>query len=425
MNNLNGFWSYVHNDDKADGKRISQLARDVVNQYEMLTGEKISLFLDVDDIEWGDNWRNKIDDNLTSVGFFVPVLTPRYFMSVECRRELNYFARKAIDLGVKDLILPLLYLDYQTLLDQEKPDELMQLVQTFQWVDWRELRFSEVHSENYRKGVANLANNIVKANRRAEKTINLIDTNTEISEEIIVPEEKDVSITVSAIDAEVQVVGMEILEKDDKSLKPMEETRDGYFINDSDDTLGTLDALTEMEEKFTLTPKTLEEMTSQIEKIGQIMNEATSDMQKPTGLKSGFAHKQMIARRTAFRLNEPTEQIWELSNKLSSQMHTLDIGIRIIIGNAKKEIQENPETEKNFCAFFNSIRRMVTSSDIALESTQNMIKSTEPLDKMSRDLRPVLRRLRQGLTVFIEINELQKEWIKLIDNLELSCEDIE
>ena len=46
MSESQGFWSYVHADDLAEGERISQLARDNVAQFEMLTGEPISLFLD-------------------------------------------------------------------------------------------------------------------------------------------------------------------------------------------------------------------------------------------------------------------------------------------------------------------------------------------------------------------------------------------
>jgi len=52
---LKGFWSYVHADDDADGGRVSRLAHDVAAQFEMLTGEKIDLFLDRDDIEWGED----------------------------------------------------------------------------------------------------------------------------------------------------------------------------------------------------------------------------------------------------------------------------------------------------------------------------------------------------------------------------------
>jgi len=65
MADLQGFWSYVHADDQSDGERISHLARDVVNQFQMLTGETISLFLDKDALAWGDNWHDKIDTSLS------------------------------------------------------------------------------------------------------------------------------------------------------------------------------------------------------------------------------------------------------------------------------------------------------------------------------------------------------------------------
>src|ERR1700741_4459468 len=99
MASSQGFWSYVHADDQADGGRISRLARDVVAQFEILTGEALELFLDRDAIQWGEAWRNRIDASLASVVFFIPVLTPRYFMSPECRRELQFFARKS---GIKE-----------------------------------------------------------------------------------------------------------------------------------------------------------------------------------------------------------------------------------------------------------------------------------------------------------------------------------
>ena len=62
MANPEGFWSYVHKDDQADSGRIVQLAHDVTAQYEVITGETISLFLDRDSLDWGDNWRE------TSIG---------------------------------------------------------------------------------------------------------------------------------------------------------------------------------------------------------------------------------------------------------------------------------------------------------------------------------------------------------------------
>ena len=170
MTKSQGFWSYVHSDDEADGQRITRLARDVSAQFEMLTGESLDLFLDKDAIRWGEEWRSTIDSSLATIAFFIPVLTPRYFMSAECRRELQFFAREASRLGIRELLLPVLYVDVPALHDENAPDDLVALVRTFQWEDWRDLRFVDVTGEAYRRGVARLAARLVEANRQVEKT---------------------------------------------------------------------------------------------------------------------------------------------------------------------------------------------------------------------------------------------------------------
>jgi hypothetical protein len=164
-----GFWSYVHADDAAEGGRITDLARHLQAQYEMLTGDALVLFLDRDALKWGDEWRNKVDESLAGIAFFIPLMTPRYFLSAECRRELQFVARVATRAGVQQLVLPLLYVDVQTLHDEASADDLVKLVRTFQRVDWRELRFADVTSERYRKAVAALAERLVDVNRQLEE----------------------------------------------------------------------------------------------------------------------------------------------------------------------------------------------------------------------------------------------------------------
>ncbi|MCK4820439.1 toll/interleukin-1 receptor domain-containing protein, partial [bacterium] len=181
MAEIEGFWSYVHLDDEAEGGRISQLARDVKSQYEMITGDKLSLFLDKDAISWGEEWHSKIDNSIGSVAFFIPVITPRYFMSPECRRELHFFARRAKNLGIEDLILPLIYLDSPYLHSTDKDDDLIELIKTFQWEDWTENRFADIGSRSYRKGVAKLASRLVDANRQTEIKDIALKTETEIT----------------------------------------------------------------------------------------------------------------------------------------------------------------------------------------------------------------------------------------------------
>jgi hypothetical protein len=129
MANATGFWSYVHRDDDAEGGRITRIATDLTAQYETITGESIQIFCDRSNIEWGDEWRTVADSALASIVFFIPVLTPRYFQSEECRREFNSFARRASQLGVRELVMPILYVAFPALAADPPLDDLMGLRQ--------------------------------------------------------------------------------------------------------------------------------------------------------------------------------------------------------------------------------------------------------------------------------------------------------
>ncbi len=266
---------------------MSRLARDVAAEFEMLNVEKINLFLDRDDIDWGEDWRGKLDESLASIAFFIPVLTPRYFMSSECRRELQFFAQRARNLGIEELVLPLLYVDVPSLHEETPSDDLIALVKTFQWEDWRELRFSDVNSGEYRRGVARLAQRLVEANRKAEET-------------------------------DVAAAALE--------LEPLAE--------DADDSPGLLDRLAAAEETIPQWQATLEGISREIELIGPLINDATADINRANAQGKGFAARLAVARKLSQRLREPAKNIWSLGNESVSQLHQIDPGLRAIIEQA-------------------------------------------------------------------------------------------
>lgn len=376
MAELKGFWSYVHDDAAADSGRVSRLAKDIVAQYEMLTGEKIDLFLDKDDIAWGEDWRGTIDENLSSIVFFISVLTPRYFMSPECRRELQFFARRAKNLGIEELVLPLLYVDVPSLHEDTPSDDLVALVKTFQREDWCDLRFSDVDSGEYRRGVVRLAQRLVDANRKAEEA--------------------------NGAAAAVK-------------LEPS--------VEDTDDSPGLLDQLTTAEEALPEWQVTLEAISQEIQLVGQIMQETTADIERGNAQGKGFAARLTIARKLSQRLHEPAENIWSLGNEFVSQLHKIDPGFRAIIEQAPIEARDNPESQANFCTFFQAIRELSDAARGGLKSVQGMIEAISPVEAMSRDLRDPLRRLRQGLTLMVEAREVIDEWVGMIEGTDLDCDN--
>jgi hypothetical protein len=156
-----GFWSYAHDDNDLDGGAILKLVDLIAQEYDLLSGESLRLFVDRDGIAWGDQWRDRINTALTQTTFFIPIITPRYFTRPECRRELLEFAAKAKSLSVEELLLPILYVKPPNF-SSENPDEAVALVARMQYVDWTATRLLEPDSRDYRTAVNRLALRLIE-----------------------------------------------------------------------------------------------------------------------------------------------------------------------------------------------------------------------------------------------------------------------
>jgi hypothetical protein len=370
MSALKGFWSYVRDDDNAEEGRITRLAQDLTKQYELITGDAIELFLDRVDLEWGDSWQEKIDSSLASVAFFIPVLTPKFFQSTECRRELNYFVRQANKLGISGLIMPILYVDV-ALLDEDNPsDEAVLLVKPFHREDWRELRLHSPRSPSYRTALARMANKLAAANASAEET----------------------GITSKAI---LSDEGIEL-------EKP-----------------GFIDLLAKMEEAFPKWAKTIEEVGKNINSIAPIMNTGTAQIKANDQQGDGLTGRLKIAKNIARELLAPAVHIETLGQQYTTQLYDVDNGIRLLIERLLEETDKDTNSAKTAMEFTESIRSIARSNNESLASLQEMLNAMSPLESMSRDLRKPLRSVRKGLTSMVEGKEIINMWVEMIDNLSL------
>ena len=158
------FWSYVHADDEAERGLIVGLARALRAEYELITGGgRLELYVDRDDIAWGSNWRGELDRAVRAAGFFVPIITPRYFLSTECRLELDYFQSRAKAAGALKLLLPIYYASVPELDHSEKPaDPAMRAIHDIHREDWRAIRFQDPSWPHYREAVNRMAARIAQ-----------------------------------------------------------------------------------------------------------------------------------------------------------------------------------------------------------------------------------------------------------------------
>ena len=127
-----GFWSYVHDDDVGGGGQIGRLADRVRGEYGLLTGEELDLFVDHESLEWGHQWQERISRALQGATFFIPIVTPRYFMSAACREELLKFRSAAARLGLEELLLPVYWIGVPEIEAGNPSDEAMALARIVQ-----------------------------------------------------------------------------------------------------------------------------------------------------------------------------------------------------------------------------------------------------------------------------------------------------
>ncbi|WP_298743943.1 toll/interleukin-1 receptor domain-containing protein [uncultured Microbacterium sp.] len=159
------FWSYAHEDNERSYGRVMELATAIANEYSLLSGEELELFVDRNDIRWGEAWRERIETALSDAPLFLAVVTPKYLRSIECRRELIAFSGLVKSRGLDRLLLPILYIDVPQLAE-DSDDEVLALIARTQFFDWRPLRNKKPGSEEYSTAVEGIARDLMA--RRAE-----------------------------------------------------------------------------------------------------------------------------------------------------------------------------------------------------------------------------------------------------------------
>lgn len=362
-----GFWSYVHADDEASHGRIAQLARDIVTEYEAQTTEKIQLFLDRDDLKWGDAWRSVIDEALASVAFFVPVVTPRFFKSVECRRELKQFADRAEALGVKQLIMPILWIDVPNLHDPAQRDDAMDMVVDFQWEPLTNLRHTPRDSPEYTKAVEKLAAQIVTVNDAVDK-LNLADLAT------------------SAED-------------------------------DEDEAPDDMERLAEMEEAMPNWIDAMSDLTEDVKAFGAVAEAGTADLNSGSPQTKSFAGRLTMVRQMAQQLQVPADAAEAHGGDFAARLASVDRGVQILIARADEAADGDTEARVGLASFFASLKGLDREAQEAVIGVSGLLESVRPITKTSRDMKKPVQALQNGLVHVQEGVAVIHGWIEQIDRL--------
>lgn len=155
------FVSYSHQDqDSSTGGDIRQFATDVVDALEGLHGRTVKLFLDVKDLDWGDNLWSRLDRELQASTFLMPFITPRYLKSEACRREFTAFSETAQRYGSEQLLLPLLWITPTALQTDALSDPIIERLRATFYLDVAAARRADRGSADYANLVESVADRL-------------------------------------------------------------------------------------------------------------------------------------------------------------------------------------------------------------------------------------------------------------------------
>lgn len=341
------FWSYVRKDNKNDGGRILNLADDISREYELLSGDDLNIFRDVQDINWGEDWVDKISQALAGIAFLIPVLTPAYFKSGPCRDELQEFVNSAERLGLEELILPILYIDVPSLHDDNPQDPLVKIVKKYNWVDWQKTRLTDRNSAEYRQAVHTLAQRLVKANRRAEEL---------------------------GLSTEVIVVTAEDVIEEPGSLEKIAETEE---------------ILSEIADKIT-------HMGDLIDQVSEAVGPVEADIARADKSPKPMAARLSVLKKLAIQLQPISADMVAAGRDFANDLRGMDAGMQELFVASDTEAESDPEAVRTF---LQSIVDLADSAQDGLGTLKAMAESIQPIEGLSRDLRRPLRNLRSGLMV--------------------------
>ena len=150
-----GFLCYARKDDRDEHGRITCLRTLIQEQFRVMKNRALAIFQDVNGVRTGDDWDQIISKVLSEVQLLLPVMTPAFFTSEQCRSEVERFAARE-DPAIR--IIPIYYVDVPDL--ESSDDCLKVMLRRLNYADFRQVRLSDHNLSAHRTAVANLVEDI-------------------------------------------------------------------------------------------------------------------------------------------------------------------------------------------------------------------------------------------------------------------------
>ena len=114
-------------------------------------------------------------------------------------------------------------------------------------------------------------------------------------------------------------------------------------------------------------------------------------------------------------------KIFELGTRYAADLSTVDAAFLTLIELAKTA--ETPEERVAACELFGNIREMAVQASAAVVQMGDFAEGLEGTAQFSRELRPPLRAIRDGVRSIMDGQTLIEGWVERIDSSGLDCSE--
>ena len=369
------FLSYARHDDENDNRRITAMRESLAAEVGLLLGKPFDIFQDRDSISTGEPWNDRIFESLAQSILLIAVITPAFLRSSFCREEVQAFRKYEQLLDRDGLIIPILYMPTPGLADPD--DEVAAVLSTRQWFPWGDLHLVDLESNEMRRGIAELAQKVVKAVDRSGSQLAV--SRTHRSTPVVQPDDE--------------------------------------WDNEEP---GFLELLAEGEDAFPLLNMALRSVADLTREIGNITDTATSDLQNTKTAQRPAAARVIAARHYAYQLESPVSQLETVADEYLDQLDRADGAIGALTDLVKKQSAEDGLLAAR--RFLTASEELAATAATGKQSTAKFRQAVENNYNASKSLRPILKRLSGALQ---RIEARYDVYVAWRDNLSEALEENE
>lgn len=367
-----GFWSYTQQDDDRDGGRLLWLADLLANEFVSLTGSQLDVFVKRDSSKWGAEWHLRVETAPATATFFIPVITPSYFKSEECRQELLQFVGHARGLGAEDLVLPLLYIDVPELHADEPGDEAVAAVKARQWQDFRGLRpLAESDPASRRQRLDELARRLIEIEKSLPSTLEVRYR----------PDSGDAKARTDSLSEEQEWVEV-FAEAADAARRCIE----------------AIEALPTITDRF-----------------GALADKYGGKLSAAREAGESFAVTLRITRQFVNALCDQADELLRHGQEYSVSIVALDRAVSSLARIVEQDLDD--ATSGEFHGFVLLIRELAAQARETIGRLEVLVQAFDEARKMSREVRPPIEMMKQGVLQLIDGQAVLDKWELQLANL--------